>query len=195
MYKFLHALANLYLKIFFGLRVYGRENIPAGGVVLVGNHPYATDPIYVGLSVPSSRRMRFMGKKQLFAFPPLRWFITWCGAYPIDRGASDIAAMKKTLEMLKSGELVIVFPDGTRNRLEDPSMAKTGAALLAVKSGMPVLPMYLEPGRRFLRKRMTVTFGMPYMPKMPEGIGRSDGYRQVVLDMMERVYALKPVQA
>lgn len=189
MYKFLHFIGTMYLRLFFGLRVYGRAHIQPGAMIVAGNHSSLSDPIYAGIGLPSTERLRFMAKIELFRFPPLRWLIEALGAYPIERGKGDVGALKKTLEMLSAGQKVLIFPDGHRNAEENPDNAKNGAALLACKSGVPVLPMYITPDRRFLRRHVSVWIGESYTVTLPEG-PRAEGYRQITQDMMKRIYSL-----
>jgi 1-acyl-sn-glycerol-3-phosphate acyltransferase len=189
-YRVIKRAVTVFLKIIFGLRITGAENVGAGPMLVTANHAKATDPIYAVCAFPLSQRLRIMGKAELFRFVPLGKLITAFGAYPIDRGAGDMGALKKTLEMLKSGENVIIFPDGHRSNEENPENAKTGAAMIAVKANVPVLPMYITPDRRFLRKRVRVNIGKPFFVKLPEGTPRGEGYRAIARDMMDRIYAL-----
>jgi 1-acyl-sn-glycerol-3-phosphate acyltransferase len=190
-YAFLHTLINVYCRVFYGLRIYGRANVLPGAMIVAANHSHMGDPIYAACALPRSVRLRFMAKTELFRFPPLRWLITAVGAYPIERGAGDIGALRKSLEMLKAGQTLLIFPDGHRSGEENPDNAKNGAALLACKSGVPVLPIYIAPDRRFLRRRHYVVVGQSYVAALPENMPRAEGYRLVTQDLMKRIYGLR----
>ena len=191
LYSFVHTVVNLYFRAVYGLRIYGRENVRPGAMIIAGNHTSLGDPIYAACVLPRSMRLRFMAKMELFRFPPLRWFITALGAYPVERGKGDIGALRKSVEMLKEGQKILIFPDGHRSGDENPDNAKSGAALLACKAGAPVLPIYIAPNRRFLRRRHYIAVGTPYIPVLPEDTPRAEGYRQITQDMMARIYELK----
>lgn len=194
MYSIAYWLVTLYFRLFYGLRVYGREHIKPGAMIVAANHDSIADPIFAACAMPRKIRLRFMGKAELFRFPPLRWLITALGAFPIERGKGDIGALRKTLEMLKNNEKVIIFPDGHRSHEEDPENAKNGTALIACKSGAPVLPMYITPRRRFLKRNVRVIIGPSYIPKLPEGMPRAEGYRHITLELMNHIYSLKETQ-
>lgn len=194
MYSIAYWLVTFYFWLFYGLRVYGREHIKPGAMIVAANHDAGADPIFAACAMSRKDRLRFMGKAELFRFPPLRWLLTSLGAYPIERGKGDIGALRKTLEMLKKDEKIIIFPDGHRSHDEDPENAKNGTALIACKSGAPVLPMYITPGRRFLKRNVKVIIGPSYTPALPEGMPRADGYRHITLELMNRIYTLKETQ-
>ncbi|MCL2031300.1 MAG: 1-acyl-sn-glycerol-3-phosphate acyltransferase [Oscillospiraceae bacterium] len=193
LYRFLYGLIHVYFRLFYGLRIYGQENAKPGAMIVVCNHSSMGDPIYAAASMPDAMRLRFMAKAELFRFAPLRRLIAALGAYPIERGAGDIGALRKSLEMLKNGQKLLIFPDGTRSDMENPDNAKNGAALLACKSGAPVLPVYISPDRSFLYRRLYIVIGESYIPRLPEGMPRAEGYRRITQDMMKRIYALRTV--
>ncbi|MDR1736421.1 MAG: 1-acyl-sn-glycerol-3-phosphate acyltransferase [Oscillospiraceae bacterium] len=190
LYKFAWWLGGVFLRVFYGLRITGREHIPQGALIFFANHTKATDPVIIACTIPKAMRLCIMGKAELFRFAPLAMLLRYCGAYPIERGAGDMGAIKKTLEMLKLGRKVIIFPDGHRSDEENPDNAKNGMALLAVKSGAPVLPIYLTPNRRFLRRNLRVIFGKPFNVVLPDGMPRSEAYRQVTQELVREMYAM-----
>lgn len=151
----------------------GTENLPAGGAILAANHTSFADPIVI--SCAARRQVRYMAKKELFK-TPLAPLIKSLGAYPVDRGGSDVSSIRRTIELVDSGEWVGIFPQGHRHPGEDPrgTEIKPGVGLIAYRSGAPVVPVFIRnKGRRTrIFRRNTVLFGKPISP---EELGFSAG--------------------
>ncbi|GAB6182195.1 lysophospholipid acyltransferase family protein [Desulfotomaculum defluvii] len=146
-------------------KIVGLENLPVdGGVLVVSNHVSNLDPVVVGCAL--TRRIHFMAKIELFRIPILNTIITLLGAFPIDREKSDRNAIRKALEHLKNGNVVGIFPEGTRSKTGELQKAHVGAAMLAVKGDVPILPVALIGTRGFFNK-VIVKIGKPvYMPEL-----------------------------
>ena len=134
----------------YGIRHAGRENIPAsGGVLMVSNHQSHLDPPFVGMGV--ARRMNYLARDTLFHFAPFRWLIHSVDAIPIDREGIGLTGIKESLRRLKRGEMVLIFPEGTRSRDGEIAPFKPGFTVLASRSGASILPVAIdgayEPGR------------------------------------------------
>lgn len=169
----------------------GHEHIPmTGGVIFASNHLSNLDPMVLGISC--KRRLNFMAKDSLFkGF--FSWLLPKLGAFPIKRGEADIWALKEALKRLKKGKPVLVFLEGTRQRngavRSDP---QPGIGFLAVKAGVPVVPVYLEgtqsvmpPGaRRLTRHSVRIRFGpqVEYDPK--------DDYKVIADHILKTIYDL-----
>ncbi|MFO8150333.1 MAG: lysophospholipid acyltransferase family protein [Trueperaceae bacterium] len=154
-YRLAVFLVRLFVRLLYGLRVTGTEHVPRTGACVVGaNHASAWDPPVVGLSVP--REIHFMAKKELFErWLPRRVFRA-LRAFPVDRGANDVGAVKEALRRLQSGHAIGVFFEGTRNVRGDAA-AHMGAAFLAQRTGAPLVPAAIwREGRAF-----RVAFGPP----------------------------------
>jgi len=150
------------------LEATGLENIPAGGpALLMSNHVSYLDPPAVGCLLP--RRTHYMAKAELFDVPVFRQVLFGINAFPVRRGQADRAAFRRTLELLAAGEVVVLFPEGTRSPDGRLQPAESGAALLALRSRVPVVPVALvgpetvfPRGARFPRPgRIRVRFGRP----------------------------------
>ena len=152
------------VRFLFRLRVKGAENEPAEGVYLVcANHASALDPVLISAAF-RRRQVHFMAKAELFKWP-LSVLLRALGAYPVSRGGGDVSAIRHTLQLLEQGHTVGIFPQGHRYAGVDPATTpvKSGAAMLAVRSGVPVIPVYLERKNHrnaFLRKTV-VHIGQP----------------------------------
>lgn len=167
-YWLLESAGNLFLWAMGGLFVRGTERVPKDGpVLLVSNHSSYLDPVCLG--VVSPRRVVFMAKSELFDNKVLGYLLDGVDCFPVRRGEADRHAFKKTLDMLADNRVVCIFPEGTRSKDGSLGEAEPGAALFAIKTGCPVVPVYVEgtrtvlgPGTGLHRGRVTATFGEPF---------------------------------
>jgi 1-acyl-sn-glycerol-3-phosphate acyltransferase len=183
-YYFAGFIFRNYLRLFFGLGVYGRENVPqSGGLVVASNHISWYDPPLVGCVLP--REVRYMAKKELFEKQPMRWLAVALRSFPVDREGNDTGAIKEALRILRAEGAVGIFPEGTR--YAEVGQAFHGAAFLAQRAKAPLLPVALwREGRRF-----GIRFGEPIYP---QGKSREE---MVALteELMKRVRAMIPKTA
>lgn len=159
-YDFSKFCVRLMARTLWRARVYGTENVPADGPVLIAcNHVSYLDPPVMGCLCP--RRISYMAKKELFAFPMLGTVIRALGAYAVDRRGSATAAIKRSLQVLEAGGAVGIFPEGTRNRSRAVA-PQTGVALLASLGRAPVVPACIYGSDRALQLgQIDVAFGAP----------------------------------
>lgn len=138
-YNGLRTVCRLLGVAVFAMRVGGRQHLPASGAALVlGNHQSNFDPVLYGLG--SNRRMNYVARQGLFGFAPLRWLIESLDAIPIDREGTGLAGLKETLRRLKRGEIVLLFPEGTRTPDGRVHSFKPGFCALARRSGAAIVP-------------------------------------------------------
>ncbi len=150
-------------------RCAGRERIPASGaVVLVSNHLNDTDPFMLTVALRHSRRIRFMAKVELFT-GPLGWVAPLYGAFPVRRFEADLGSMLAAERLLKKGEVVGMFPEGTRSRTGYMGPPHPGTALIALRAGATVLPVGITGTQRIKgitfplrRPKVRVTIGEPF---------------------------------
>ena len=156
------AIVFLPLTILFPIRVKGRKNLPRKqGYVLTCNHYSNLDAPMIDVKL--CKKIRFLGKKELFKNKFSAFFLKQYGSHPIDRGTSDIKAFKFALETLKNKKPLGVFPEGTRNKTgsDDMQEAKSGAIVFASKANVPIVPVAFTRPIKFLRFT-TMIIGEPF---------------------------------
>ena len=152
------------IKFLNRIKVHGAENIPEkGGYILACNHIAAKDVFLLGAS--AKRQFFFITKKELFAIPLVRSFIKAFGGIKIDRGGNDVGAIRTSIDYLKNGKIVAIFPQGHRCPGQDPAKTpiKNGLALLAHKSKADVIPAFIKTKNNKYRpfRRIDIYFGKP----------------------------------
>lgn len=147
-------------KILFFVKIEGRENIPKNrNCVMMGNHQCILDPLMLALCVPD-REIHFMGKKELWNNKLLGWAFTKVHGFPVDRGNMDMGAIRTAMNVLKEGDTLGIFPEGTRSRTGHMLPLLGGAAMLALRSRCDVIPVYIDGNYKPFR-RMVVRVGEP----------------------------------
>jgi 1-acyl-sn-glycerol-3-phosphate acyltransferase len=137
-------------RLFMQMDVQGLENLPEeGGVVVAANHVNNFDVFPMQLGIP--RPIFYMGKAELFKFAPLAAVFRNLGAFPVYRGEKDQWAIRHAARVLEHGQVLGMFPEGTRSRGKGLSVAKTGCARLAIESGCPIVPMAITGADRLLQ--------------------------------------------
>lgn len=159
LYCIVRAAMFFYHPVF---RVVGRENVPQDGRLLIcPNHSGAADPIWVVFGLNWDHVPRIMAKKELMKVPLLRWFFQKLGVFGVDRGGTDVNAIKIGLRCLKEEQQLMLFPEGSRVRKGKKPEPKRGAMVLAYRTDTPILPVYLT-SKRYPFSPMTCVFGKPY---------------------------------
>ena len=142
LYQFARLVATLIFHTFCPVVYHGREKLPENGpYILVSNHFSNWDPMVTGLAV--RQEITFLGKKELVSIPLLRWIFNKLHMIPIDRHHTDMAAMRKCMKALKDGAVLGIFPEGTRHHEGLMENVEDGVALLALRSGTPVIPVLI----------------------------------------------------
>lgn len=167
MNKFLLVLKIIFYpfyRLLFWYSVDGLENIPNDrGVIFCSNHISNIDPVLWIIVV--RRRLCFMAKKELFKNPLLGWFLGRVGVFGVDRGGRDIGAIKKSIRIVRAGDILGIYPEGTRSKDGKPGKAKTGVAYIAHSCKCDVVPAAVKCNgklRPFKRVKMVVGETIPY---------------------------------
>jgi 1-acyl-sn-glycerol-3-phosphate acyltransferase len=169
-FDFCRNLCRIFCKICFRVRVYGKENIPKeGAVLLVSNHQSFVDPLFCGN--PLKRQITFLARDTLFKNRFFGAILRSVNAIPVRRGEADVGAMKTIIARLKEGGVVCLFPEGTRTEDGRINELKAGFGLLARRGGAAIVPVLIDGAfecwprdkKLFkLRSAVTVHYGSPF---------------------------------
>lgn len=171
-----HLLSRTLFHLLGRWQVHGRENVPqTGAAVIAANHVSYLDPPAVGAGL--KRNCYYMGKKELFKIPVFAQLIRLCGCFPVDRDKQDRKAIRDAVQLLKEGNLLAVFPEGSRSPDGTLQEAGIGAALIANRAGVPIVPAVvrgtyeaLPMGAKWVRRAdISVTYGKPIPSSPPDG--------------------------
>jgi 1-acyl-sn-glycerol-3-phosphate acyltransferase len=166
-YHITRAFFWLVFHTIWPLRIIGGQNIPrTGAAIVVCNHLSMADPFVIGFS--AHRGVNFMAKEELFGVPFVGFLIRKIGAFPVDRARRDPASMRVALSVIKEGELLGMFPEGTRSTTGELQEMRTGALRIASRTRTPIIPAAvintdhaLPPGHLLRPARIAVRFGAP----------------------------------
>lgn len=165
------GLARAGANILWKFRVFGLENIPkTGGVLLVSNHQSYLDPVLVAMVLP--REMHFMARRTLFRNPVFRAIIVGYNAFAIDRDSADVKGVKTAIARLEAGNILLVFPEGTRTVNGSIGQMKP-AGVLAERAAVPIVPVLIQGAYEVWPKgkgiphlgRISMVFGKPLEPE------------------------------
>jgi 1-acyl-sn-glycerol-3-phosphate acyltransferase len=165
LYTAIAAASWLPVRLLFRLHAAGLENLPQGGFVLAGNHTSNFDPWPLALPLFPRRWLRFMAKSELYWWP-LGPLLNRGGAFPVRRGSGDIEAIEKAVQLVRAGEIVVMFPEGTRRkkglRKKWEARPHSGAARIARDAGVPLVPAAVKGTDRLARLGpLRVAYGPP----------------------------------
>lgn len=159
MIKFLLFLIKCFLKCVFRIRINGADNIPSeGGCMICANHISAWDPVVLICCMP--RRISFVSKEEMKSVPVIGWLLSKMDVVFIKRGSGDLGAIKACLKGLDDGKAIGIFPTGTRERILPDAKPKSGATLIAAKSGTKVVPVGIDATYKMFSK-INITVSEP----------------------------------
>ncbi|MGE4485072.1 MAG: lysophospholipid acyltransferase family protein [Oscillospiraceae bacterium] len=190
-YSFLYFLVSISLGLIFRVKPIGINNIPGGAAVFCASHSGLSDPFLLCLAVKRKNHMHMMAKKELFDNPILRTIILRAGTFSVDRSKTDITAIKTALNLLKQGEKIVIFPEGTRADEDFAVAAKTGAIRIAEKAGVPIVPVYI-PRKKSIWRRIPIVIGTPYFINPEKRKLSSAEYDRLAESLMRSISELKP---
>lgn len=193
LYRVVRALIAGFCRIYWRMSIEGREHVPAHGpFVLAPVHRSNVD--FAIASAVTKRRMRFMGKDSLFKVKPFAAFISALGAYPVHRGAADREALRRTMEMIEGGEPVVIFPEGTRQSGPEVQPLFEGAAYVATRTGVPIIPVGIGGSEKAMPKgskllypaKVSVVIGPALHPTPSEDGKRTS--RRAIHELTEQLH-------
>lgn len=195
-YRSVRYLVGLIVKVLRGFGVEGRENIPErGGAIIASNHRSYVDPPVVTAAI--SRELYFLAKRELFGNKVFGGLISSLNAVPISRDKIDRKGLKGAIEILNQGNLLLVFPEGTRSKKDDFLEPKLGVGKLALEAGVPIVPTLVSNTRHFLKniftgRKVKVSFGEPLNLDYLKGFTKDkQGYQEIANEVMSRIKNLR----
>lgn len=198
-YTVTHRVLRMMFKKLYKHHIFGEENLPQGGCILAPNHASFFDPPLVGISCPDE--VHYMARSTLFRHRALCWIIQNLNAVPVSGGAQDLATLKTVLKLLKSDKKVTIFPEGLRTSTGKMGPMKTGVALLSVRSGKPIVPVYIfgtfdiwQRSRRLpkLSGKTACYFGKPIYPESVSHLEKREALAELTRQLEE---ALKDLES
>ncbi|MFJ5621144.1 lysophospholipid acyltransferase family protein [Peribacillus loiseleuriae] len=183
-YTFAKNAVKIVLLPFYRAKAIGKENIPGeGGVLICSNHINNLDPPMVGIA--SKRDIHFMAKEELFQIPILKGILPKVHAFPVKRGLSDREALRKGLAVLKDGQVLGLFPEGTRSKDGQLGEGLAGAGFFALRSKATVLPCaVIGPYKAF--RPVKIVFGQPMdFERLREEKVSADVATKVIMDEIQ----------
>jgi len=186
------VLGIILFKLFFYLEVKGKENLKGLGrsCIIASNHQSYLDPLILGFVFP--RRLKFFSKRDMFSIPVLSFLIRHLGAIPIDRDEMSSMTMRQGIRIIKEGNWLVIFPEGTRSRTMELLPPKEGIGFLHYKTGAPIVPVFISGAGRALpvdAKCIKITKIKVYIGEKIEI--RSNDYRYIAKRVMDIIRELK----
>jgi len=162
------GLVVAFCRMWLGMRVEGAEHVPSSGPFILAPTHRSNMDILLACGV-TRRRLRYMGKDTLWKFRPIGRMLSMLGGFPVTRGTADLEALKRCVAVLRSGEPLVLFPEGTRRSGPTIDRLFDGAAFVAAKAGVPIVPVGIAGAeesmpkgqRRIRRSRCVVLVGRP----------------------------------
>lgn len=190
------TLTRIISKLFFRIKIYGKENIPTkGGFILASNHISFYDPPLVGSWI--GRQVYFLAKQELFRNKIFGGIISRTNALPLRRGAIDRGVIEKAVDVISNNFGMTIFPEGTRSLSDDFLPPKAGVGMLAIQAKCPVIPVYIHGSNKLKdcfwgKERMSITYGESIPAEYFEKFAtEKDSYVTIAQYVMDKILELK----
>ena len=195
-------VVRLILLVYARVELVGAENVPRrGGLIIVSNHLNNADPGTVGVFM--RRRVVFMAKEEMFQWPIWGLYVRLIGAFPVRRFEADLKALRRSVQVIRRGQALFMFPEGTRSKTGSLCRGHPGTAMVALRAGAPILPVAITgteavrmPGlflRPFRRTRVRLVIGEPFfLPSVKRP--KAEDYERCTEMIMAHIAALLPPQ-
>ena len=198
-YRFMRFFVVGYVRVVYRVRVVRMENVPRNGPYIIApSHRSMLDIPLAGAI--TTRRIRFMGKAPLFRVPVLGAIFRALGGFPVERDGGDVGPVRDSLRILEEGEPLVVYPEGSRQRGRDIAPLQPGAAYLAAKAGVPIVPLGIAGAEETFRTkrgrlpgfgRIVVVVGEPLLPPARQGsIVKRSAVDELTATLHERLQKL-----
>lgn len=188
-------LVKLYCAVVHPQKVEGLEKLPRHGAILCPNHASDWDPLLIAAALPVNYRLHAMAKQELFHNRILARILETIGVFPVNREGVDIKAVKTAMQVIRDGDNLLIFPEGTtiRNGLGYmdglPPRARSGAVLIGIRSGATLIPVFVD-GEKKPFHRTRLIFGDPYIPRYTGRRGTAEELQAAADEMLIQSYAL-----
>ena len=189
-YKIAAVILKPIFYLLFVMRVRGKENIPDGAAIVSCNHTSLLDPVILGIAFGARHPLRFMAKKELFNNKLFGAVLRCIGVFPVDRESVDLATIRTSLQVLKNGDKLMMFPEGKRVFEEDESRenVKMGVGMIASRANVPIVPVYIS-GNKRLFHRTRIVIGKPIEPVRSEAT-HNENYMSTALKVFDQILSL-----
>lgn len=190
LYNSLKIVANVIFNLIYKIKIVNKENIPIQGkFILCSNHIHVLDPVLLAAFIP--RQISWMGKKELFENKIIAYFLNKLGVFPVDRNEPDLSTIKNSIRILKSENVLGIFPEGTRVKEMNLENAKAGIALISIKSKSPVLPIYIEGNYKpFSKLKIYVGDPIDFSHSYDKKLTTAD-YKEFSKEILKSIYSNK----
>lgn len=176
-------------KLFYRIKVIGKKNIPEeGAAIICPNHIHSLDSSLIIASL--KRKVNVLAKENLFKNKIAKWFAKIFGIYSIKQNSADIHAIKISLKLLKNNELLMIFPEGTRNGIEKGAKLKNGAVDIAIKAKVPIIPVGIKGSFKPFRK-IIINIGKPIYYNDIESIKDKTKINNLTEQLMNNIILLR----
>ncbi|HLG65240.1 MAG TPA: lysophospholipid acyltransferase family protein [Ktedonosporobacter sp.] len=194
-YEMLRWVVLFIFAIIVRVSVRGRYNIPRKGpYIIAANHLSWTDIPLIAAYIPG--KVIYMAKEETF-HNKVSWVVRFLGAFPVKRGEADRQSMRAADEQLKNGRVLVIFPEGTRSKTRTLARGHAGLGMIALRSGVPVIPVAIWGSENALKKfgaRVTIVYGEPIELK-PQGVKITrEEINNATEQVMQSIAALLPAQ-